>query len=356
MSSRVGVFDMNEMFGELRTLLESPHKDEAWVDAFVELVGHALRTDEARWHEEWRPYLESVSPRLPVPLLTVADEDELLVAASMFPGALFRYEGHRLPLEDAHLSSIVSLSLRHGTSVEGLVAEPKLNRITELSLQRRDLGDEDLLMLSQAQHLQGLVTLDLSHNSIGDNGIVDFARFARCDKLEVLDLGHNAIGFEGATALAQASRLKRLEMLVLRENELDGDLVELLHAPALSNVLVLDLGRNAFGREKASEPTHAERPLRLEELYLNENQLLPSDLVAILQSAPMPALLALDLGGNSAGDDVAMTIARSPYLANLEELGLDEENLSKAGVRALAESEHLSEEVRRTWKQHLSSM
>jgi uncharacterized protein (TIGR02996 family) len=131
-----------------------------------------------------------------------------------------------------------------------LASSPYLTRLTTLSLQRNNVGDEGVAALAATEWLAGVTWLDLSDNGLSAAGVGALARSPRRPRLEVLRLGNNFPGADGVEALAESSLLLGVQSLDLSRCELtDRDAAVLAASPFLRRVLDLDLSRNRFGPE-----------------------------------------------------------------------------------------------------------
>jgi hypothetical protein len=100
-----------------------------------------------------------------------------------------------------------------------LVLCPHLERLPELSLGRRMIGDSGVKALTTCKYLGNLRSLRLDYSSIGDRGAALLAKYP-FKNLMCLDLAMNPIGRRGLRALAESSVFKP-EMRI-RAYDFDG--------------------------------------------------------------------------------------------------------------------------------------
>jgi len=185
------------------------------------------------------------------------------------------------------------------SSVSSLTDTPDALHLTGLYAARCEFAEELVGALAQAPHMANLRILDLSNNGLPDAGIHPLIESHAITQLTDLRLGDNELIDWGVQAIANASNMRRLRQLDLSRNQ-NGD----------------------WGVQAIARSPHM---AQLEALYLAEN--MSRDYLLI-------------------SDDAARAIAKSPYMANLDTLDLSGNHITKAGLKALAHSPHLSASVR----------
>ncbi len=165
---------------------------------------------------------------------------------------------------------------------------PILNRLRQLDLDNLNLGDEDLINLTNRGTELPLRKLSIAYNLLGDQSATALGNSAMFTRLVELNLGHNRIGNEGLIALGQSRWLPQLSSLNLENNRLSD---------------------NGFKR-------------------FCESQILP--------------ITKLNLAWNPLSDPSLMAISRAPWSRSLYQLDLTGIDFGYLGAKALIESVHLS--------------
>lgn len=159
-----------ELFGELRSMLAQPNKDEAWGGHLMNLLDLAHEhLGQEQYEQVWSPYLQEAQASLPQPLFTLRSSEEFEHAIMLAPSALFA-----------------------------------------LALEIDSSGDEGAAALASCPYLSNLTSLDLNANTIGAQGAAALATSPPLSNLTKLELGYNDIGDEGAAALADSPYLCEL--------------------------------------------------------------------------------------------------------------------------------------------------
>jgi uncharacterized protein (TIGR02996 family) len=259
------------------------------------------------------------------------------------------------------------------------------------SLEVDQLGSERAVLLARSPFLDGLIRLGLRGTQVGAMGARTLAGAGALAGLRRLDLGSNSIYDRGAEALAASPHLSALESLNLGNNNIGPrGLQALISSPIVTRLRELDLNSNRIGDAGAEMLAASEGLGRLVSLALVGNQIGSVGARAVLASTNLPALARLSLGctdltgiwsitpashyqgrlclsvlwpgkvsaavlarsplvafcrglhvtGSELGDRGVAALARSP-VSGLTELGLGWQNITAAGVRALASSPHL---------------
>lgn len=183
-------------FGQLRSMLHAslaarPDR-EALLGLLLERHGH----DPRAYHDQWLPYLQSFSHKLPDPFGTVTTLGQAEIAAALLPGARFR----------------LSLSGQPPKTALALPGDPRLRHISALCLYRLDLTDDALTALLEDPHLERLLELDLGANS--KLTLAPILGSSKLSDLEVLDL-HRCYIWNGTRALQHTPNMPSLRVLDL---------------------------------------------------------------------------------------------------------------------------------------------
>lgn len=194
---------------------------------------------------------------------------------------------------------------------------PALPRLTDLTLDNCQHGDEVLSMLSMLPNR--FTTLDLAGAAFTRESVDALVNSPAATGLQRLVL---AIGGDSTGAVV-LTLVRGRQLGALRTLELSGGYHDRL-PPEIGRAL--------------AESVFAES---LETLRLDRGRLGP-DGTAGLAAAPFRRLRRLDLGNCVIGDRGAAVLARTPMPTTLRWLGLDNNEIGDAGALALARSPHLT--------------
>ena len=274
-------------------------------------------------------------------------------------GAAFRLR--RLDLSENHLRT---------EGAEALSRLP-LGRLESLALRGNLIGPDGVALLAVSTLFSSLRDLDLGRNAIGPSGAATLAVSRHLGELRRLDLSQNNLGREGLQLLLASSGLERLEELMLASNGFGANGVMALAASMLARRLrSLDVGDNALGDAGLAALIGAPQLTGLTTLGLAQNDLTPAG-IGLFDGAALQ-VDALDLSGNSLGDDGArhlgaalghlrvrrLAVRRASLtgpalstiveggLGSIAELGASDNALGPDGIRALAQCRELAQ-VRR---------
>lgn len=190
-----------------------------------------------------------------------------------------------------------------------LAENPHLGKLERLAMRGASpwIGTEGFHALGHAAFLENLTDLELDFNPVGDAGWEALATWP-LHRLRRLSLNHTTGGDSGLAALAASPYLRHIEELFLGSNRVGPiGLSALANAPWLSGLRILDLEMNPVED--------------------------PAPLVGSASSANLTFL--------SAGEVYAhglMAIAASPYLGQLEYLGVGCHGLDPGCIAALGRS------------------
>ncbi|MFT5683752.1 MAG: Ran GTPase-activating protein (RanGAP) involved in mRNA processing and transport [Myxococcota bacterium] len=240
----------------------------------------------------------------------------------------FNFRSAKLLAKSAHLTGLEHLSLRSSriktSGAKALAKSAHLAGLKHLELFDSFIDSKGLLALAGSPHLANLTALNLGGRNLikGPEPIEALTSAAFFPRLESLSLGcglnkdskSNRIGPEGIAVLASAP-VCALKTLSLDGNDLeDAGLEALAGSIALVGLEKLDLRRNSIG---------------------------PRGVRALADSPVLSAVRELDLGRNSIGGGL-VALAASPHVGSLQSLRLSQTALTRADIRALADSENFS--------------
>jgi uncharacterized protein (TIGR02996 family) len=233
-----------------------------------------------------------------------------------------------------------------------LVSSPHVGGLRILSLHRNfvssgpnpsKVGE----MLAGASSLAGLTALSLGAREIRTDGATALAESPHLARLTALDLNRNRIGDAGVRALANSRHLGNLTHLDLCQTSCRLKGVEALAASTrLINLVYLNLHGDWFG-DKLGPPAAevlagASNLANLEILGLHQQEIGPDGMRALAGSPHLANLKALYLFDNHITDDGLRALAESPYLTQLRALDLAYNRISDAGLRALTASPNIT--------------
>jgi uncharacterized protein (TIGR02996 family) len=147
---------------------------------------------------------------------------------------------------------------------------------------------------------------------------------------------------QGSTFLSSADAvLSAAPVFSIRLRNAKEQIEYLARCPALERLISLSLYWNHIGQKRAQAFFASPHLGRLSELDLNDNNILPGGLRALL-SAGLPRLTSLNLRANKLGDVGLELLASSSLLGQLRTLRFSKNEVGNAGVTALAGSEQLA--------------
>ncbi len=217
----------------------------------------------------------------------------------LFPSTVF--------VENQYIYGI--LSDRLSESEIQKIFEPQNDCLTQLNLERNDIGDTGAQALAQVLAQTKITQLYLSWNSIGDAGAQALAQVLPQTQITQLDLGINKIGDAGAQALADV----------------------LPH----TQITELNLERNSIGEAGAQAIAQVLKKTKITQLDLGNNNIGAAGALAIAQVLPQTQITQLDLGINKIGDAGAQFIGQVLPQTQITQLNLSENFISEAGAQAI---------------------
>jgi hypothetical protein len=244
-------------------------------------------------------------------------------------------------LADLPLDSLQSLELNHLERVDHSGGRPRalypsagalaallraswVPHLKYLDLRHAGVGGDELRVLAAAPALHGLQSLDLTHNPLDDKGLVAFARSEHRGELRGLRL---AVGLSGDPVTnAGAARA-------------------LAASPGLGCLTTLEITQVRWDREAAEALARSDLPAHLRQLVIAGCGV-EDDAAEALARAPWRRLRSLNLSANPLTGRGVRSLAQSPALAGLWELGLAHTPVGDGGLEALAQSPHLTRLVR----------
>ncbi len=221
-------------------------------------------------------------------------------------GTRVTYGGLETLLGDPRLAALRYLHLNWllpGTDGSGFLAEHlAIPSLTHLDLSSSHLANDDLRHLTTNAVFRGLRGLRAEYNSLQGAGA--YEALAPLSRLEVLDLSTNTTGLDGIAALVQLDA--PLRVLRLYQSKVDDEQLRVL----------------------------ANKRFPLKRLDLGYGSITEAGLTAI-GAAGWP-LEKLELWACKIGNVGAAALASSDFTATLRELSLGYNDLSDAGLEALA--------------------
>ncbi|MFT5684841.1 MAG: Leucine-rich repeat (LRR) protein [Myxococcota bacterium] len=286
---------LDALFGELRSLMQRAGNINHW--DLSRLLRRAIAMDEARYRDEWLPYL--TANRLPTFFGKTLDDIELF--SRMLPAGTLL---------------ILSIELS-GFDYDALADAPFTSCLTGINISYRcRLTDKRFERLVQSRHLGGLVQLDVGGNNLGDGAMIALAEATSIHQLTYLRLYHNHIQSAGACALAESPLMRQLTMLDISVNQIQDDGVAAIGAsPYLCNLRNLQVYSNKIKRKGAE---------------------------AFGRTTTLVNLTDLNISKNNIGNYGALALASCPALSNLTTLSVGRNRINAKGMGYLRGSAHLT--------------
>jgi uncharacterized protein (TIGR02996 family) len=282
--------------------------------------------------------------------------------------------GHR-----PEAAGVRSLTVYYGTSFEitsALADSPHWTGLRSLDLSASTLASEDAEALFRAPQLRTqkrlavrgqfwapdaahalaaggfteLTSLQLTQCNLGDDAAEVLAACPALARLRTLDLAHNALTGTGVTALLSSPHLANVAFLGLEANPCSGvdaerlaatapaglrlfhchgcrfrtsDVRALARCPRLRTLWYLDLDDNDLGPSAVSELVRGFKDFCPPIIWMTHNRIDDRGAERLAKWKAAQALDVLHLRYNAITDAGIQTMLASPYLANLESLGVD---------------------------------
>jgi uncharacterized protein (TIGR02996 family) len=247
-------------------------------------------------------------------------------------------------LDSKRLPSLRSLDLAYvrldADNAQRIASRPGMAKMTSLTLQGSELGDDGAIQVLRSKHLGSLRDACFSCCKVGDATVAALAAGGHAlPGLTSLSLYTGQVGPEGARALARAPVFAKLRSLHLGINRLGTDgALALATSETMTNLVCLRLASNAIGDNGAIALAAWPGLREVRCLDVQDNGLTPRGVRALVNSPHLKNLCDLTLGHNPIGDEGAAALADSGLPGRLRELDLDECGIGKAGARALAKA------------------
>ena len=104
---------IDELFGELRSLLNRSPRDYAWARELEDLIGRAHETGDGSFQQRWGAYLDGFASHWPAPFCRLSSVENLARFGAMMPSAtfdLFLRAGNQAP-DFQRLATLEALAL-----------------------------------------------------------------------------------------------------------------------------------------------------------------------------------------------------------------------------------------------------
>jgi hypothetical protein len=213
---------------------------------------------------------------------------------------------------------------------EALAASPHLGALELLDLEGNRAGPRAGLALAGSTRLGRLRKLRLGGCQVGDAGVVALAASDRFPQLFSLDLAYSGMSLQGLHAVLNPSGVARLRCLELGEESWPAEVWSLEPAPRLRGSIALHL----LGGDVEVDAV-ADSPLLAACRALGWVVGDPAGATRLACSPAVRGLRTLRLVSCDLGDSEAQALAKSPYLAELRDLSLENGNFSHTGIAAL---------------------
>jgi uncharacterized protein (TIGR02996 family) len=226
-------------------------------------------------------------------------------------------------------------------AIESLLAAPGVECLRSLDLSSTRVTHSSGTLLAQCTRLSQLKELDLHDTKFGDSGLAALASSPTLSNLEKLTLREAQLSDVGVAALGQSPSIRLVE-LDLRHNQIgDSGLRQFVQGGGLTRLQTLLLGKNVVGAEGLRAIFESPQCV-LTELRVNWNPIGDEGVRAIALASSASSLLKLDLQMVGLHETGAIALSESPYLSQLEELLIYDEDISSAGQIAIIQSQGLS--------------
>lgn len=276
---------MNDLFGEIRSVLAQPPDPMRWRH-LCQLLDHA--TDRHAIITQALPYIMAHLHAWP---------EHMRVAS---PGA------HKSILENTLLPPSLALCAHIDLSHNAILSTSRLttNRLRQLA--------DSSLFLASATHL------DVSGQPIGNQALLAITDSPHFSHLHTLHLDNTCVDLPGLELALPTLHLESsaLERLTLSHLKLTDDTFELLFERGYLHQLEhLDLSHNALSdRALARTLPHLTRALSLTTLSLAFNKLTDQSAALLADTPHLCQLTRLDLDYNLITGHGARTLSHSPHL------------------------------------------
>jgi len=222
-----------------------------------------------------------------------------------------------------------------------------------LCLADNELNCDALMSLAKSPYLRALEELHLHGNHIKGRGVEALARSPICGNLRTLEFGDsdqndsfylyhketNSIGKRGAIAIANSPYLKKLQGLDLLGNGVEDEgAAALLNSKVYPDLLRMMLRRNHLTAKLFDSVETLEHFPRLRTLDLSENEVGIPGLSALLKTPNLPPIWQVMLVRNQITDKDLETLLTFECPRVPDELYLDENDITDAGLLILTES------------------
>ena len=362
----------DDIFGELRGLLAHGNlEDEARKAALVDLLLPAYQEDPQRYREHIVAYLSGLRLEWPVPFGECEDLDELALMREVLPMTSFglRLNSMHLLASQEQAPLHTHKPVRHvdaGTHLEGvshlrvdtdftspealqqLMRARTPERLAQISFERSPSRYTPMTIPTEytralvAAPLPALHTLDMTGCDLGDEGAQLLSCDARWPRLRTLKLARPGFRTGGMRALCGAAFIPHVEELSLARSYAPGaELLALFeHGPlALRH---LDVGHVHIPDEVLERLAARDLTPHLQALLAPNASVSDAGARALFHSPHLPALRRLELSGNPLTGDSLATLHSAPALEGLRVLDLNECAIDDLTISSLARSPFLA--------------
>lgn len=367
-----------EMFGQLRSLLQQPPSAALWGQICEALDRWPRR--EAR--DQAIPYIEGHVSRWPSHLLVAPTTwTKKLMFGQLVPGMTLvrtlQLKGkslgpqsikpigrliEKIPVQVLDLSDA---DLQDRT-LKLLIEQPFMRNIHTLNLANNAITGKGLSALASASNCHGIEVLDLSRNRLRQHHLKSLAKEGGLPGLHTLKLSHAQLTHEDLEALIDVGLLSRLRSLSLEQcqvvgamswrrlflevdwsqlehlnlahTKLDqGDMNALAQATTMSKLKVLNLNHAAIGPGGMSTLMDCEHFGELTHCALRHCALTGGDMAQLSTWSLAGQLEVLDLSQNALGEEGIWALADYPADNKLRDLSLDYCGFDEGAIRCMVE-------------------
>lgn len=204
-------------------------------------------------------------------------------------------------------------------------------------------GDDVIAALIKASFVGEIEVLDLSNMRISMIGVRMLSQTNKLTSLKVLNLGWNSgIGDEEFIMLAQAPWFEQIESLNMQCTDITCKGLQALEQKGTLKALnSLDLSNNKRIEDRVVA-TLAKTPFinNLESLSFRSTRITARGIEKLAKSCSFKALKVLDIGWNLYLEDAGLeALAQAPWAGQLESLFVDTTDITAVGIAALSQPE-----------------
>lgn len=346
-------------FGELRSLIHQPTKDETWRNVLWALLNDAYEEDPAHYNDQWRPYLSSVpATTWSTPLQRLRALNELTLAATIAPFARFEMTMRHTPMQQ--LLDHPNTDLLTGLYIWNSAIQPNdlislgliCPELESLSLDEPEHDTPLFEALVENEPWMHLKRLELRDIKLDNDNIHTLVNSPNFPELEVLILSGNHLDDQALTYIANAQSLPKLQHIELENNEIYGSgLVDLAKSPLLKQLRRISITSSDDNYMASNHDVKIDYRDYVD--FLRATQTLPNpieihidveepDWAGEFYRSAMHQDQAVDFGGYFMDDDDFLFLCQHPKLKKTKKLHFTDMQLEASNLQILFESDAIN--------------